>query len=439
MALPPGRARPPSYAHLSDFWKVMGARAGNQLTSKGFLIIIGYLKFSLPPFPWVNRKNRDQRVTPRILYFFLGIVLSWVIPLPLAEGRDSIRVLILRDVSTVKVAAEGLNLYDLKTGQPFFKNRKYTALVFEREAGGRVRLRGQNLSAPAFLVEWMGNPLSINGRSYRDQLRVLPGPNRDLWVINVLPLEEYLVGLINFEISSQWPMEAVKAQVIAARTYAFYQRGNRAREPYDVDSGVSDQVYGGTGKEDARSRRAVEETRGELILHQGNAIFSVYSACCGGKTESGEYMWPGVFPYLRSAECAYCLDSPHFLWNYSIDGERLASALGSGAVSGSRILGLEIEERSPSRRVLKLMIQAQNGRQLVSGKDFRRLLGYDQLRSTNFIVKEKDGTFHFSGLGWGHGVGFCQWGAKGMAEAGMDHRAILNSYYRGVEIGKRQR
>jgi len=357
----------------------------------------------------------------------------------LAEARDLIRVLILRDISSVKVTSEGMNLYDLKSGQPFFKNRKYTSLIFERDSGARVRLRGQNLSAPGFLVEWVGNPLEINSRSYRDQVRVLPGPNRDLWVINVLPLEDYLVGLINFEISSQWPMEAVKAQVIAARTYAFFQRRNRAGEPYDVDSGVSDQVYGGTGKEDARSRRAMEETRGELILHEGNPIFSVYSACCGGKTESGEYMWSAGFPYLRSMECAYCLDSPHFLWNYSIDGERLASALGSGTVSGPRVLGVEIEERSPSRRVLRLWIQSENSRRLIPGKDFRRLLGYDQLRSTNFILTEKEGVFQFSGLGWGHGVGFCQWGARGMADAGMDYRTILKSYYQGVEIGKIQR
>jgi stage II sporulation protein D len=409
------------------------------LTSKGFLIIIHYLKFSLPAFLRVNRKNRDQRVNPRILCLFLGIVLSWLIPPPSAGARDLIRVLILRDISSVKVVSEGLSLYDLKSGQLFFKNRKYTSLLFERAAGPRLRLRGQNLSAPGFLVESVRPPLLINGRSYRDQLRITPGPNQDLWVINVLPLEEYLVGLINFEISSQWPMEAIKAQVIAARTYAFFQRGNRAAEPYDVDSGVSDQVYGGTGKEDVRSRRAVEETRGELILHQGHPIFSVYSACCGGKTESGEYMWAGVFPYLRSAECAYCLDSPHFLWNYSTDGERLASALGSGTVSGPRVLGVEIEERSPSRRVLSLLIQSDKTRRLITGKNFRRLLGYDQLRSTNFILTEKEGVFQFSGLGWGHGVGLCQWGAKGMAEAGMDHRTILKSYYQGVEIGKNQR
>jgi stage II sporulation protein D len=406
------------------------------LTSKGFSIIIDYLKFLLPYFARLNSKKRYRRISIKFLILFLGMAFAGGTALPPAEARDLIRVLIARDVSTAKVGAEGLNLYDLKSGHSFFKNLKYTKLVFEREAGSRVRLRGHNLSAPGFLVESTGHPLLINGRSYRSQVRVLPGSNRDLWVINVLPLEEYLVGLINFEISSQWPMEAVKAQVIAARTYAFYQRSNRAGETYDVDSGVTDQVYGGTGKEDARSRRAVEETRGEMLLYQGNPIFAVYSSCCGGRTEDGENMWAGTFPYLRNAECAYCLDSPHFLWNYSIDGDRLASALGGGAASEARISGLDIDERSPSRRVLRLFIQTERSRRLISGKDFRRLLGYDQLRSTNFILTAKDGGFLFSGLGWGHGVGLCQWGARGMAEAGADYRTILRSYYRDVDIGK---
>ncbi len=348
----------------------------------------------------------------------------------------------------MKVSGKGLALRDLKTGQTFFKNRKFSSLTIEREAGLRLAVRGHSLFAPGFLAESPVGPLTVNGRKYRDKLRIIPGPGRDVWVINELPLEEYLVGLINFEISSQWPMEALKAQVVAARTYAFYQRGNRTGEMYDVDSGVNDQVYGGVGREDFRSRRAVQETRGELILHQGNPIFAVYSSWCGGKTEDGENMWRGTFPYLRTVECNYCLDSPHFLWNYSLDGVRLGTALvgdsvGSpetlregSATPGSRFLGLQIDERSQSRRVLRLTVQTERDRWQISGKDFRRLLGYDLLRSTNFVVAEKDGAYQFSGLGWGHGVGLCQWGARGMAEAGKDYASILKYYYQDVEIGK---
>lgn len=381
---------------------------------------------------------RTNRFFFRFIFLFLGPILGWGICLfssPLAEARESIRVLVLKDFSTVKVSGEGLALHDLKTGRTFFKNTKFSSLTFERDAGSRLRVRGHSFSAQGFLVDSSAGPMGLNGRQYRDRLKIIPGPNRDVWVINVLPLEEYLVGLINYEISSQWTMEAVKAQVVAARTYAFYQRGNRSGELYDVDSGVNDQVYGGVGREDSRSRKAVLETKGELILYQGNPIFAVYSACCGGKTEWGENMWAGNFPYLRGTECNYCLDSPHFLWNYSIDGERLSMAL-EGTSSNSRVLGLEIDERSQSRRVLKLTVQTERNQRQISGKDFRRLLGYDQLRSTNFVMAQKDGAYHFSGLGWGHGVGLCQWGAKGMAEAGTEYRTILKYYYQDVEIGK---
>lgn len=375
----------------------------------------------------------------RFIFTLLGAILIGEISLLSAQAKDMIRVLLVRDLSQVRVSGEGIALFDLKSGQTIFKNKRTASLFLERDAGFRVRIQGHSISAPGFWLNSSDGLLWINGRPYRDKFKVLPGPNRDLWVINFLPLEDYLVGLVNSEISSQWTPEAVKAQVIAARTYAIFQRESRLNELYDVDSGVTDQMYLGAGKEDARSRNAVQDTKGELLLYQGHPIFAVYSACCGGKTESAEFYWPVLYPYLRSIECTHCLDSPHFLWNYSIEGERLAKALEGGGAAGSRVLGLEVEERSPSRRVLKLTVRGERNRRQISGKDFRRLLGYDQLRSTNFIFQEKEGVFHFSGLGWGHGVGFCQWGAKGMAEAGADYRTLLKNYYRGVEIGKYSR
>jgi stage II sporulation protein D len=387
-----------------------------------------WIKNLLPP--------RTYRFFSRFIFLFLGSILGWgflFFPGAFAEASENIRVLILKDVSGVKLSGEGLALHDLKTGQTLFKNRIF---LIEREAGFRLRLRSPAISAQGFAVDSSAGSVGINGRQYRGTLKIIPGPRRDVWVIDILPLEEYLVGLINYEISSQWPLEAVKAQVVAARTFAFYQRSIRAGEPYDVESGVSDQVYGGVGREDFRSRQAVLETKGELILHRGNPIFAVYSSCCGGKTEPGELMWMGTFPYLRTVECSYCLDSPHFLWNYALDGERLGMALEESSSSAPRVLGLEINERSRTRRVLRVTVRTEKDRRQISGKEFRRLLGYDLLRSTNFVLTQKDGVYLFSGLGWGHGVGLCQWGARGMAEAGMDHRTILKYYYQGVQIGK---
>ena len=353
-----------------------------------------------------------------------------------AETKELIRVLIVRDVAQFEVSGEDLALQDLKTGRAFFKNTKFSSLTIERKGADRLQINGYPLSTQGLLLTSSRALLMINGRRYRDKLKIFPGPNRDLWVINELPLKQYLVGLIYCEVPAQWSGEVLKAQAVVARTYATYQKGSRRDELYDVDSGVSDQVYEGVDKEDFRSQQAVEETEGELLLYQGLPIFAVYHACCGGKTESSEHLWSGSFPYLRSTACNFCLDSPHFLWNCAVDSDTLRKALESGGFLGSRVVGIEVAERSQSGRVSQLFIRSAKGRLKISGKEFRRLLGYDLLRSTNFVVKENSGIYHFSGLGWGHGVGLCQWGARGMAEEGADYRSILKYYYQKVEIGK---
>ncbi|MFH1758179.1 MAG: SpoIID/LytB domain-containing protein [Pseudomonadota bacterium] len=375
----------------------------------------------------------------RFFYIFLGAFISWEIfwaSAIEARTKEIIRVLILRDVSHFKVSGQELALRDLPTGQSFFKNKKVSSLTVERDVGPRLRVKGHSISARALVLTSARSPLTINGRRYRSQIRIFPGPNRDLWVINELPLEEYLVGLINCEISSQWSLDALKAQAVTARTFATFQKGNRSEGLYDVDASVNDQVYAGIGLEDHRSRRAVKETEGELLLYQGKPIFAVYHACCGGKTEFPEYLWTGNFSYLKSIVCTYCLDSPHFLWNYQVDAESLAKVLGSMGFLSQRVREIQIGERNESRRVLQLLIRGERDQGEIPGKEFRRLLGYDQLRSTNFWLKESDGVFLFSGLGWGHGVGLCQWGAKGMADAGIDYRSILKYYYQNVEMGQ---
>jgi stage II sporulation protein D len=351
-----------------------------------------------------------------------------------AEAGQSIRVLILRDVSRCTISGRELTVRNAKTGQIVLKKRNATSLNFERK-GNRIWVKGGRAAAPALSISSPG-PLRMNGRQYRDHMRLLPGGNGGLLAVNELSLEDYLTGVLNSEISSLWPLEAVKAQAVAARTYAVYQKKNRAGGLYDVEAGVNDQVYGGMDREDARARQAVRETEGEFLVYGGGPIFAVYHSCCGGRTESSESLWAGNFPYLKSRECNYCMDSPHFLWNLEVRGDDLRKALGNGFVGSSRVQEIEIVERSEGRRVLQLLVQDEDRRTGILGKDFRRLLGYDSLRSTNFIVQSTGDSFIFSGLGWGHGVGLCQWGAKGMAEAGMDYREILTHYYQDVEVRK---
>jgi len=221
--------------------------------------------------------------------YFLFLFCAGIIFFSAAEGgaQESIRVLIHRDVSLFTVAGEDLTLKDLTTGHLLFHNRKASSLTIERLPGVRLRVRGSGISAPSFLLA-APRGFSINGRRFRDQLRVYPANAGHLWVVNVLSREDYLAGLVNWEISSQWPFEAVKAQVVAARTYAQFQKSSRAGELFDVEATTSDQVYGGMEREDFLSRKAVRETEGEMNMIRGEPIFAVYHSCCGWKTESPE-------------------------------------------------------------------------------------------------------------------------------------------------------
>ena len=377
---------------------------------------------------------------------FLGLFSFWFlilfpgilfVPESCTNAEETIRVLILREVPRVKIIGQNLALQDLQTGRGLFQNKRISSLTASGGASLVVRAGDHSVSAQALTVNSPSAPLSLDGRIFRGKLNLYPGPHHDdVRVVNELPLEEYLVGLINHEISSQWMLEAVKAQVVAARTYALFQKTKRAGDLYDLDSNENDQMYAGIQREDSRSRIAVQQTEREILAYRGKPIFAVYSACCGGKTASPDFLWTGDLPYLQSRECNFCLDSPHFFWNWEVSAERLGQSLGPAGFPEIRVRAIKILERSPSQRVLRLVVWGNQSRLLISGKDFRRFLGFDRLRSTKFSVKKENGVFSFSGLGWGHGAGLCQWGAKGMAEAGADYRAILRYYYRGVEFRK---
>lgn len=373
---------------------------------------------------------------PKFLIFLLAAltIISLFSPRE-ANARHMIRVLISRDIYQLKINGSHLSITEIPSGRQLFKNKNFLTIV--REKGPSLRIKEMGISASGFALTSTQVYLPILGKKYKGKILFYPGNNRDIWIINELPLEEYLVGLVNKEISSQWPLAAVKAQVVAARTYAYFQKEKRADNLFDVEATVNDQVYGGVDFEDERARKAVRETEGEVILYQGKPIFAVYHACCGGKTESPVYLWSGDYPYLKGISCLYCLDSPHFVWNYQLDIDKLEKILQEKGSAYLPIKEIVVGPRNESKRITKIIIRREGDVLEIPAPEFRQLLGYDQLRSTNFWVKKIHGSFSFSGLGWGHGVGLCQWGAKGMAETGADYQSIIKYYYQNVEIGRR--
>ncbi len=299
-------------------------------------------------------------------------------------------------------------------------------------ADGRISIAGRPVEGEPLTIESRSVYFRVAGKQYRSLVSIYRDGDR-LLAVNAIDLEDYLVGLINHEVSSAWSLEAVKAQAVVARTYAVYQAGNSRDARYDLESTVDDQVYGGSQTEDWRSAKAVRDTAGEVLVDdEGNPIQAFYSSSCGGMTELPQNVWGMRTPIAKSVKDTWCAKAPNASWTWSIDAEEMARKLKAGGYGVGSVQSVEVKRRTAADRALTIRITGSAAQVDIGGNELRRVLGYDKLKSARFSVKQADEAFTFSGKGAGHGVGLCQWGAKGMADNGYVYRQILGQYYPGL-------
>lgn len=263
-----------------------------------------------------------------------------------------------------------------------------------------------------------------------------------LRLVNVVDLEDYLCGVVPRELNSD-QLEAEKAQAVVARTYALAHL--KPGKPWDFTATDRSQVYGGVAAEQPLASQAVRETAGVVLLYQGKLAQDVlYCSTCGGSTEDKERVYAGLpVPYLKAVACSFCQASPLFHWRLEVGADELRQELQRSLGKPVRPLtALAVAERDPSGRVQRLRLGDAEAGQELRGDDMRRyLFGRNEqgqrkaLYSTRFEVEERPGGFCFSGQGWGHGVGMCQWGALGQARQGKTFQEILNYYFAGTELG----
>lgn len=273
--------------------------------------------------------------------------------------------------------------------------------------------------------------ITLNGRRLRGTVEIRRQDGPVLLVVNHVELEDYLRGVLSKETPHQWPAEALKAIAIAARTYAVFQRLTTDSATHDVSGDVMSQVYGGRTAERSRTTRAVEQTRGLILVYQGRVFPAFYHSTCGGMTERGTVM--GSFdlePLKGGIRCPFCVESPFFRWQRRISKADVAWAvkkLGRGSVWP--VENLEIAQYTSTGRVATVRIRG--GRRVLdlSGHDFRQAFGFSELRSTGFAIIPVGDDFVLQGRGWGHGVGLCQWGMAELARRGMSAQEILAYYY----------
>ncbi|MBI4656628.1 MAG: SpoIID/LytB domain-containing protein [Elusimicrobia bacterium] len=318
--------------------------------------------------------------------------------------------------------------------------RKYMLLGnsnYEIKPGGGdiVLITRQALKLPVKLFSMDGDDrININGKAYKGDIYIKPDTDDRLAVVEEIPLEEYLYGVLPFEMSSSWPLEALKAQAVASRTFAI--KNMSPSKEYDITSGIETQVYNGSAKLDAGVISAVNSTRGEILKYNGKIITAFFHACCGGRTTSVSSAWgEGLIKPLYGAGDPFCKNSPNYSWQAYIPKKELLSFIQKKGSTALKLKSVRILKKDRSGRAVSVRFVTDSGGHTVPARDFRRHFGEYGLKST-FIIRitpVKSG-YQFAGRGWGHGVGMCQEGAKQMAINGRNYKRILNHYYPGAKI-----
>jgi len=365
-------------------------------------------------------------------------LLAWLAPLPaFAEGPlDRFTVCLVKSAPKVEIKGKSCHFFDEELEGLVHQSEGMRTHAISVAPEG-IAVDGKVFDTARLRVRSTENWLSYGGRIFREDLIAvrLPDDPTRLALVNEIQLEGYLYGLINKEALKVWPLEAKKAQAVAARTYALHKKINHPKDVCDLDSSALDQVYGGYSTEDQAARLAVDATRGEVLVYGSRIAKAFYHSTCGGKTASSEDVWGDPQPYLPSLACTSCAASPSFRWEYSLTRAELAAKLGAPKRHAKEFV-FDIVRRDSSGRVVEARVRYGGEQKLLSGEDVRRKLGYQALKSSAFTFAVKRGRVTFSGKGFGHGVGMCQWGAAGMAAQGEDYRAILHYYYPGTMLRK---
>lgn len=335
----------------------------------------------------------------------------------------------------------------------------------------KLTVNGKTVDGEIYIKSWQGKTsaaVKVDGKPYRGAVKIIPTSSGAMMIVNETSIESYLYGVVPAEAVPSWPQEALKAQAVAARTYALYNMNQSASKPYDVKPTTSNQVYNGQAGEYDSTTRAVDATKGMVMKYKGSLIEALFHADGGGYTEDSVNVWGSVVPYLKGVK-DYSNNSDTSAWTVTLTRSALESKLKAAGkdvgtlkeikLSTLRKRPIKADDRGVSGRVLNATFVGSKKSITTSGDTIMKMLG---LKSTLFdfyvnvkpptsadsfkspkayhTFKKASDTVYIRGYGWGHGLGLSQWGAAAMAQkAGSSkdyYKTILTHYYSGITIDK---
>ncbi len=322
----------------------------------------------------------------------------------------------------------------------FFSSKKIKGLTLKNEKNRKILYFDKNKQKKYDLKSNQRFQVrSSDGRGIWVGQKRFPGKlnlfvlDSEILVVNVLGIEKYLSSVVGSEMPTKWPIEALKAQAIASRTYALKQKGNNL---FDIDSTQKNQVYNGLESRTYKTIRAVKSTRSLVLTYKNKLINALFHSSSGGMTENSQDVWKNKYPYLSSVK-DFDKNNPKFRWQKKFSSNELITLFPK--IGG--LQDIEIIDISSTGRVKNVKVIGANGFDQITGTVLRKRLNLnssfvrfqfvEEELNNNFLIKKDLIVF---GQGSGHGVGMSQWGAKYLASRGQKAEKILKYFYRGAQI-----
>jgi stage II sporulation protein D len=381
-----------------------------------------------------------------ILLIFISSCAPMVTSTRKLQEEPTVRILLQKNPGHIKLTAN--SKLKIKTGEKNGTVSGKVSLSFYPSL--QITTPEGNIKDPEYpiIVASTNRFIRIDGEIYPGKIVI--SKFGDVLVVNHVKIEDYLKGVIPFEMGNlpESQIEALKAQAVAARS--FVMAHIKPNEPFDISTTIWDQVYGGASKTDKIIDKAVESTRGIVGTYNGKIIDAKYSSTCGGVTENNENIWIGKrIPYLRSVRDSgwdrkdFCRFSPHYRWERTYDKKNFFEVIKKQiqdffGKTPNRIEWIRITKRTRTNRVRIIEINTDIGKFYLEKDQIRRLFSDERgsLKSLMFQIKVKSNQIIVSGKGYGHGVGMCQYGAMEMAKERYSYKKIFTHYYKGIRLKK---
>ena len=377
----------------------------------------------------------------RCFCLYISFLFAVLVALPLraaASWQPEISIGLTHGISEARFTATKGSLYVYEN----LENKEILKLPQGKELdirmiGRKFFVNGKEVKSDRLIIQPDDGFVKVNGAAYRGYITLLK--KSGFTIINNVQVEDYLYGVVPKEMPPSWSSESLQAQSVAARTFALKNRKRHIAEGFDLCNTSHCQVYDGMAAETGTTTEAVNRTRGEVLFYKGAIIDALFHTDSGGMTESSEYVWGSLVPYLRGVnevqtqtqEWSRTIPMTVAVKSFEKDGKIIAPLR---EVRLSRLdIGRGSGDRSPSGRVRSADFVGPKGHVLISGNELRSMFS---LPSTLFDIRLGKTELFFSGYGSGYGLGLSQWGAKTLADRGKSYKDILFHYYTGVTLEK---